>query len=105
MAGEDSEGAVNLFGQHHSRKLVRHRKRRKRYFLLRARANLLRKAFRIASEEHQLARSAVPQVAQPSRELLRRELFSGGSSSTIVAPGSIFNLRSAAGEPSRNSVT
>ena len=78
MTGENGEGAINLFGQHHAGEFVRHGERGERDFLLRAGAQFVGKTLGVAAEENQFARAAVAQVAEPARELLRSELFSGG---------------------------
>src|SRR5271156_5212177 len=78
MAGEDGEGAINLLGEEHAREFVRHGQRRERDFLFGAGAQFRGETFGVAAEEDEFARAAVAQIAEPARELLGGELFSGG---------------------------
>src|SRR5271163_2613904 len=57
MAGEDGERAIDLFG---------------------AGAQCRGKAFGVAAEEDEFAGATVAKIAQPAREMLGGELFSGG---------------------------
>ena len=103
MAGEDGKRPVNLFGQHNAREFVRHGQRRERNFLRWRWRKFVGKSLRVAAKENHLARAVIAQVSEPPRELLRSELLAAGVEQHHLAPGSIFNLRSAAGDPSRSS--
>src|SRR5277367_3848433 len=78
MAREDGEGAIDLLGQDHAREFVRHRERGERDFLPGAGTQFRGKPFGVAAQENYFPRTAVAQIAQPARELLRSELLSGG---------------------------
>src|SRR5215831_5315709 len=70
MACEDSEGAIDLFGQHHAGEFVGHRECGKGNLVLGSSAKIVRKTIGIAAEKNQLTRPAIAEIAEPAGELL-----------------------------------
>src|SRR5207244_11365633 len=77
-AGENGEGAVELFDEHDAREFVRISHRAERYFLRHAFAERGGKTVRVAANEDDFTRTAVALVAKPFRERIGVVLFSTG---------------------------
>lgn len=78
MAGENGEGAVKLLGEDDAGEFVRHGESGKRKLHVRLAAEVVRKAFRAATEEDEFLGATVAEVAEPARELRSGELLAGG---------------------------
>src|SRR5580658_1444797 len=78
MAGQDGEGAVDLFGEDYAGEFVGHGQRRKRDALVGQGAEFDGETFGVAAEEDDFAGGMVAEAAEPARELLRAELIAGG---------------------------
>src|SRR5882672_4997097 len=76
-AGEDGEGAVELFGEHDASELVGESHRAERKFLVGAPAESFWEAVGVAAEKDQFAGAAVAQLTEPNCEGVRIEIFSG----------------------------
>jgi hypothetical protein len=77
-AGEDGEGAVELFGEHDAGEFVGVGHRAERKFLVGALSEIFREAVGVAAEENEFAGAAVAEFAEPLGESVRIESFSGG---------------------------
>jgi hypothetical protein len=76
-AGEDGEGAVELFGEHDASKFVGESHGAERESLVGALAESLGKAVGVAAEEYEFAGAAVAEFPEPCGEGVRIEILSG----------------------------
>jgi hypothetical protein len=76
-AGEDGEGAVELFGEHDAGEFVGEGHGAERKFLVGALPESVGEAGGVAAEKDEFARAAVAEFAEPFGEGVRIESFSG----------------------------
>jgi hypothetical protein len=76
--GENSEGAVELLGEHDAGEFVRKGHGAERKFLVGAPAEVIREALGVAAEEDEFASAAIAKSAEPFGEGIRIEVLSGG---------------------------
>jgi hypothetical protein len=78
MAGEDGEGAIELFGEEDAGEFVRHGESGERKLHVRLATEVVGKTFGVAAEEDEFAGAAVAEVTEPASELRGGELLAGG---------------------------
>jgi len=76
MAGEDGEGAIDLFGEKDAGEFVRHRQRGKRNLQSGDGAQFVGKASGIATKKNQFAKTGVAMVPEPFCKMRGSELLS-----------------------------